>query len=153
MATLKSFSNTKIALSETQAQLESILAKYRINASRWSHFAQLGKEPGEVVFEFEYRKEPEKQPLGFRVSVEYKAETGPKGGSAGTTREQAGRAIYWHVKNLFDAVDFGIVDIEQAFMPYLMLPSGETVYQRAPEFLAQLLDVNMPALLTEGRNR
>ena len=152
MSQLKSYSNTQVALSKTQESLDKLLAAHGIQANRWTHFAEVGAKPGSVVFEFEWRKTPEKLPLGFKIAVDYKGEGGPQGGQKGTTREQAGRALYWHVKNLFDAVDFGIVDLEQAFMPYLLLPDGDTAYERwAPRFEELLEKAEMPPLLTEGR--
>lgn len=156
VARLKSFSNTKSGVFATQSDLESLLAKRGINASRWSHFNEAAKEPGIIRFEFSWKPPrdingPERQPLGFRIDVEYKGELGPQGGQRGTTREQAARALYWHVKNLFDAIDFGIVDLEQAFMPYLMLPDGQTAYERLSPQLAALKAGEMPLLLDRGK--
>lgn len=155
MPRLKAFSNTKIDVFKTQGDLETLLAKRGIRASRWSHFGESVKDAGEVRLEFSWQPQPAKvgetrEPLGFRIAVEYKGETGPAGGQRGTTREQAARAVYWHVKNLFDAVDFGIVDLEQAFMPYLLLPNGETAYERMLPQLVALKPGEMPKLLERG---
>lgn len=148
---LKSFSNTTIAVSKTQENLEAVLARRDIGASRWTHYAPSGDAPGSMRFEFEWSRPGRLAPLGFRIEVEYKPEVGPYGGKRGTTREQAARAIYWHVKNLFDAVDFGIVDVEQAFMPYLMLPEGVTAYERMKPELDALPPGAIPRLLTAGK--
>lgn len=156
MSRLKAFSNTKIDVFKTQGDLEALLIKRGITASRWTHFAETKDEAGTVRFEFEYQpiqklNEVKRPPLSFRIEVEYKGEQGPQGGQRGTTREQAARALYWHVKNLFDAIDFGIVDLEQAFMPYLLLPSGETAYEAVNEQLKELRGGEMPKLLERGR--
>ena len=153
---LKAFSNTKIDAFKTQGDLEALLAKRGINASRWSHFAESKDEPGMVRFEFSWQpvqglRDAKRPPLGFRIEVTYKGAVGPQGGQRGTSREQAARALYWHVKNLFDAIDFGIVDLEQAFMPYLVLPSGETAYEKIGGQLASLQVGDMPVLLERGR--
>lgn len=156
MARLKAFANTKIDVFKTQNDLEALLLKRGINASRWSHFAETKEIAGQVRFEFSWAppqklNEPKRQPLSFRVDVEYKGDFGPAGGQRGTTREQAARALYWHIKNLFDAIDFGIVDLEQAFMPHLVLPSGETAYEKLVPQLQALQAGEMPLLLERGR--
>lgn len=156
MSQLKSFSNTRIDVFKTQSDLESLLAKRGIAASRWTHFAEVKDVPGVVRFEFEWKalqktNDVQRPLLGYRIEVQYKSYLGPYGGKKGTSREQAARALYWHVKNLFDAVDFGIVDLEQAFMPYLLLPSGETAYEGLRPHLDALKAGDMPRLLTEGR--
>ena len=150
MGQLKAFANTKISMHQTQDDLDELLLRRGIMASRWSHFAQVGDEPGQVRFEFEWQKAPGRVALGFRVEVAYKTEAGPKGGRAGTTREQGARALYWHVKNLFDAVDFGLVELDQAFMPHLLLPSGATAYEQLTPHLDRLEAGDVPALLTDG---
>lgn len=156
MSRLKAFANTKIDVFKTQQDLETLLLKRGITASRWTHFSETKETAGIVRFEFEWQRaqqirDVKHQPLSFRIDVEYKGELGPAGGQRGTTREQGARALYWHVKNLFDAIDFGIVDLEQAFMPYLVLPSGETAYEKIGGQLEQLEAGVMPRLLERGR--
>lgn len=145
MAKLKSFSNTSISAFKTQDDLEKLLAKYGIPASRWTHFAQVKEEQdGRIQFEFESDGRP------YRVTVSYRKEVGPNGGSRGTTREQAARAIFWHVKNLFDAVDFGIVTLEEAFLPYMLGPGGKTVFEHIKPRLGELQSISPFLALTEG---
>jgi len=145
LAKLKAFSNTSVSLFKTQDDLEKLLSRHGIKKSRWSHFAEGEDEPGTVRFEFEWLRDASSV-LGFRLEVSYQYEAGPRGGNQGTTREQAGRALFWHIKNLFDAVDYGIVDLEQAFMPHLLTDGddGPTLYEQlAPK-------LGMP-LLTAGK--
>lgn len=152
MGQLKAFSSTTITLFKTQDDLEKLLAKRGISASRWTHFAETKDQPGMVRFEFEWQRNKDRPPMGFRIDVAYKYVAGPKGGNQGTTREQAGRALFWHVKNLFDAVDFGIADMEQAFMPYLLGQGDRTIYEQMAPRLEALRAGDMPALLIEGRD-
>lgn len=153
MGRLKAFANTTVSLFKTQEELEKLLAKHRIAASRWTHFAETKELAGKVRFEFQWQRAKEAAPIGFRVEVEYKYAPGPRGGNAGTTREQAGRALFWYVKNLFDAVEYGIVQLEEAFMPH-MLPAGEsgpTLYEQLTPRLEALTMADLPPLLTSGR--
>lgn len=150
----KSFASTSIDSHKTQRSLEDLLTLRGIMASRWTHFNQQGDAPGKMRFEFEWKpiqeiNKPRRTPMSFRLEVEYRSVEGPRGGEMGTTRDQAARALYWHVKNLFDAVDFGIVNIEQAFLPYLLMEGDVTAYERVADAMEQLQAGTMP-LLTGG---
>lgn len=70
-------------------------------------------------------------------------------GKAGTTRDQASRALFWHVKDLLDAVDFGIVAMEQAFLPHMIGAGGATMWEQVEGEIAKVLsgEVSMPALI------
>ena len=146
MARLKAFAATKVTFARTQDELERLLLKHEVRASRWTHYAELfhepkpghlpaPKNPGTVRFEFEWVPPEGERPLGYRFEVFYQTQYGPKSGQVGTTREQAARALYWHVKNLLDAVDFGIVEMQEAFLPYMIGASGQTVYQVMQEHI------------------
>lgn len=152
MARLKAYSNTTVSLFKTQDDTERLLSKHGIAVSRWTHLAETDSSPGTVRFEFEWRR-GNKAPLGFRVDLEYQYVAGPKGGNQGTTREQAGRALYWHVKNLLDAVDFGIVELEQAFLPHLLTASGRTVYEEVEPKLESLPSIGGLLGLPPGDSR
>ncbi len=56
-------------------------------------------------------------------------------------------ALFWHIKNLLEAVAFGIVDLEQAFLPYLLVASGQTVYEEAKPRLEGLMPGDVVRLL------
>jgi hypothetical protein len=130
-------------MNRTQDELERLLGKHDIRASRWTHYTELSDQPGVVRFEFEWRRK-DGGTLGYRIEVSYKRKAGPRGGQTGTTREQAARALYWHVKNLLDAVDYGIVELEEAFFPHMLGPGGATIFEEARE---QLSTLDLPRLM------
>lgn len=142
MSKLTAYANTTVTLFKTQDDLEKLLVRHGISASRWTHLTETD-EPGLVRFEFEWERDG--RPLGFRIDVQYQYVRGPKGGNSGTTREQAGRALFWHVKNLLEAVAFGIVDMEQAFLPHLLTASGTTLYD---EVKPRIADIDVRRLLS-----
>ena len=150
MGRLTAYANTSVSLFKTQDDLERLLLRHGISASRWTHFAEADMHPGLVRFEFEWLT-PNGARLGFRVDIGYQYEPGPRGGNQGTTREQAGRALYWHIKNLLEAVTFGIVDLEQAFLPYLLTASGQTVYDEAKSRIEALTSGDVAGLLERPR--
>ncbi len=90
MSKLTAYASTSVSLFRTQDDLERLLNRHGITASRWTHFAESDVQPGLLRFEFEWQT-PKGPKLGFRVEVAYQYKRGPKGGNRGSTREQAGR--------------------------------------------------------------
>lgn len=89
MARLKAFTATRVALSKTLGDIETLLHKRGINASQWTHFAPMGQTPGEVTLVFEWARDKGKPPVAYRVRVEYLPKPGPRGGPPAPSREQA----------------------------------------------------------------
>ena len=83
-------------------------------AFRWASRTIL---PGEDVLEagLEWKG----RELAFRLSIQFEDER---------QRKQRLRALYWYLKAKVEAIQFGIIDLEQEFLPYLITASGETVY-------------------------
>ena len=52
-----------------------------------------------------------------------------------------------------EAVEFGIVELEQAFLPYLLTGSGQTVYEEAKPRLDALQAGDVPKLLDRGKEK
>ena len=60
------------------------------------------------------------------------------------------RSLANYIKAMLDATDSGIIDAEEALLPFLMLPTGETVYQRAQVQLANSDEVDLSRALKSG---
>jgi len=43
------------------------------------------------------------------------------------------RSLANYLKALLDAIDTGIIEVDEALLPYMMLGSGETVYERVQQ--------------------
>jgi hypothetical protein len=66
---------------------------------------------------------------------------------------QIWRLVYWWLKAQFEAAEAGLVSLEEAFLPWMELPDGRTVYETA-EQTGGLLSVaagTSPVLLGTGR--
>ena len=44
-------------------------------------------------------------------------------------RKQILRALYWFLKAKIEAIQFGLVELEQEFLPYLLTSEGRTVFE------------------------
>lgn len=125
---------TKVPTYRSQEQIEKLLAKHGVDAFRWTSLAgQLG---------LEFRRKVNDQSVGFCVKLDY--EEREKG--------QFLRALFFWIKATLEAVEFGIVSFERAFMPALITGEGRTLGDDVLQRLAQGgLGRDVP-LLPEGRN-
>ena len=121
-AVRKAFGGTEVPAARSQQQIEDLLRKHDVEAIRWT---MLGER---IVLEF-------KLPDGsFALSVRYDV------GDARTDdarRRQVLRALAWHLKAKFDAIDFGLEDVMRAFMPYLITAPNRTLGDDVVEAVEQ----------------
>ena len=118
---LKSYAHTSVGAGRTKEQIELLLVKVGAVGFRWdSGLPQLrdsenacGYEQLSAMIRWHDRK------LAFRLRIEYIDER---------QQRQNLRALYWYLKAKIEAIEFGIVDLEQEFMPYMLVASGQTLY-------------------------
>lgn len=118
---LKSYAHTSVGSGRTKEQIETLLKKVGAVGFRWdSGLPQLqdsenacGFEQLSAMIHWHNRK------LAFRLRIEYIDER---------QQRQNLRALYWYLKAKIEAIEFGIVDLEQEFMPYMLAASGKTLY-------------------------
>lgn len=56
------------------------------------------------------------------------------------------RSLANYIKALLDAIDTGIIQLEEALLPYLVLSQGRTFYEEAQVALKAGGDINLPRL-------
>jgi len=118
---LKSYANTSVGAGRTKEQIEILLRKVGAIGFRWdSGLPELrasenacGFEQVSALISWHDRK------MAFRLRIEYADDR---------QQRQNLRALYWYLKAKIEAIEFGIVDLEQEFLPYMLAPSGETLY-------------------------
>ena len=114
MANEKPYARTTVTVGKSQGKIEVMIRKHMAVKS---HFSK-DFETSELVFAWERKilvdDRPMVQPLLHRLSFE------------DLTEAQAYRALFWHLKHKFEAVEFGIVTFEEEFLPYFVvkLPGG-----------------------------
>lgn len=107
------YQNTDVSPHRSKDQIETLLGKVNAVGFRW--YSTVGaNETLEAGLDFQGRQR------AFRLSVDFKDER---------ERRQKLRALYWYLKSKIEAVVFGLVDLEQEFLPYLIVQGGETVYE------------------------
>ena len=132
----KAFSSTVVPVGRSRDEIERLLLGHGAEAVRWTSLVD------RVLVEF-------KHPDGsFAVGVCYDMADAP---TAAQRERQALRALHWHVKAKFDAIEFGLEDTLTAFMPYLITAPNRVLIDDVRERMEdRRLGVDVP-LLPEGR--
>ncbi len=119
---LKSYANTSVSAGRTKEAIEELLHRVGALGFQWDSGIPLlkasenacGFEQVSALIEWHGRR------MGFRLRIEY--------ANSDQERRQRLRALYWYLKAKIEAIEFGIVDLEQEFMPYMLAASGRTLY-------------------------
>lgn len=112
---LSSYLGTKVSPVQSREHIEKLLLKVDAQGFRWSRGVGFpGHESLEAGISWKGRE------IAFRLEVSYENEK---------EQWQRLRALYWFLKAKIEAIQFGLVDLEQEFMPYLLVKGGQTVYE------------------------
>lgn len=127
MNTLKSYKNTTVNWGRSQIQIQELLEKRQAKDVRFTNISHETAEQGGLIMERNTSA----------IMVEFFKLRNLDGGVAGKVpvriiipnvpvenervRNQMYRLLFWYLKNKFDAVDTGLVDFEQEFLPHLMI--------------------------------
>lgn len=119
---LRSYANTTVGAGRSKEQIETLLKKVGAIGFNWVSQLPYDKDDGASVGGLEQLNAMirwEGRTLSFRLSVTWDTER---------QQRQNLRALYWYLKAKIEAIEFGIVDLEQEFMPYMLAQSGRTLY-------------------------
>jgi len=118
---LRSYANTTVGAGRSKEQIELLLKKVGAIGFNWvSHIPF--KEDGEGIEGLEQLNAMlrwQSRKVSLRLSIRWVTDK---------QQRQNLRALYWYLKAKIEAIEFGIVDLEQEFMPYMLAPSGQTLY-------------------------
>lgn len=146
--------HTLVTEGASRAEIEATLKRY--GASRFGYMTD--DERATVAFELKDRR--------IRMSIAipqrkdfYRTESGlHRANSAAITTahekaiRQIWRALLLVIKAKLESVESGIETIEQAFMPHIILPDGQTVGEwMQPQIDSAYRSGNMPPLLGSGQ--
>lgn len=116
----KAYRQTQVSPYKSQEYIERLLRKHGVDGVRWTSLT------GEASLEFRLPRGDSS--IGFHVGIEYIHES---------SRAQYMRALYWYIKAKLEAIEFGLVDFEKEFLPFLIIGPNRTVGDEVVERLAQ----------------
>lgn len=130
---------TDVTPARSRAELERIVARYGVA----EYGVVTAPTHAVVAFAFEERR--------VRIRLDLPERT-PRITAAQYEQalRQRWRALVLVVKAKLEAVESGIETVDQAFLPYIVLPDGSTVGEQvAPAMRAALASGTVPALISE----
>ena len=149
----KAFANTQVALDRSTAQIDGLLELHGVRESRITHQKPLDptadsgeNAAGSLTLEFIQPGTDDCERRGLRIRVDYqptirsidrRSHTARK--TKGTTAEMAARALFWFLDTKFKAIQYGLEEFDDAFLPHLITQIGYTMAER-PELAIALLD-------------
>lgn len=111
---LRSYAQTNVSPGQSRDVIERLLERIGVDAFRWT---TIGNKEG---IEFRWPR-PDETPISYRLVIQFDT---PR------RRAQMLRALYWYLKAKIEAIEFGLLDTEQAFLPHMLTRGGETIYDR-----------------------
>lgn len=129
---LNSYKSTGVNWAKSQAQIGKLLDKVGIKDVRFT-FMQSQES---VICEFNFPTEIEGKAINIGVRIIVKV---PPTKDIEQGKNQVHRALFYYLKTKFEALDFGLVEFVQEFMPHLVIfdkkGSSSTLYQViAPQY-------------------
>lgn len=139
---------TEVTPIKSRTDIENTLTRYGA-----SHFGYMS-EPGKVTVAFQYNGRNIRFAIPIPELSEFTRTTTGRTASPTaqkTAHEQAirqrWRALLLVVKAKLEAVESGIAEFDQEFLPYLVLPTGRTVYEETGTQVAEMIATGRPAPL------
>jgi len=140
------YQDTQVSAPQSKADIERIFTRYNVE-----QFAIIQHGPSEFEISFFYRTLPVRLPFSAHGLYSALLKEQPWSSRRTCTRQdyeaklmvQAGKAVWRHaahyLKATFEAVHYGILSFEQAFLHGFTTPSGRTLGQ---VLIPQLRDVS-----------
>lgn len=136
-------SKTSVTVSRSRDEIERVLLRFGATAQMWGR----DDEVGIVLVRFRRRARGYEFRLQLPRIEEFELTPTGKYRSKDVqlkAREQEERrrfrSLANYIKATLDAVDSGIIDFETAFLPHLLLPTGETLARRLEPEIERALE-------------
>lgn len=155
MARRKYAEGTEVSIGRSRDEIENTLERFGASGQLWlrdneREVVTIGFKCEERTYKFTIRLPP----LGdFRTTPSgrwERTDIQAKNAQDAETRRRF-RSLANYIKAILDAIDTGIIEAEEALMPYLVLHSGETVYERVQLQLKDGFSVDLSRVLPEGK--
>lgn len=128
--------DTKVPVSKTRMEIETILTKFGATSFAFA----LREEDAVIMFEFEERR--------VRLHIALPKHTSDT--DTQRSNRERWRALFLSIKAKLVSVDTGIESFEQAFLAHVVLADGSTVSDQALPAIAQQYATGKMTPLLEG---
>ena len=129
LKSVKSYKNTSVNWARSQAEIQKLLEKYEIKETRFTT----------LTYDSMVKAGLEMESDSMALMIEFFKSTSVANGVEGKIpiriiipnipddekyKNQAYRIILWYLKTKFEAVETGLIEFEQEFMPHIALGKG-----------------------------
>lgn len=113
-SSLQSYAQTRVTPGQSRDAIEKLLGRVGVDLFRWTNTA----DAEGIEFRWPRADGP---PVAYRLIIHF---------DSPSRRAQMLRALFWYLKAKIEAIEFGLLDTEQAFLPHMLTPGGQTIYDR-----------------------
>lgn len=140
----KAYANTAINWGKSQADIMKLLEKYQITETRFTNLdystmknsgLEVESDTFAIMLEF-FKVTALSTGLGGRVPIKIIIPNIPNNEKS---KNQAFRIFYWYLKTKFEAIDSGLVEFEEEFMPHIALGKGSPLGNMYQAFKKNML--------------
>jgi len=145
---VKAYKNTSVHWSKSQAEVQKVLEKYNIKETRFTNLSyesmqrsgiEMSKNTVALMIEF-FKITTLSNGVGGKVPIRIIIPNIPDDEKY---KNQAYRIIHWYLKTKFEAVETGLIEFEQEFMPHIALGKGSGIGNMWNIFKQQMLPAIM----------
>lgn len=108
---MKSYRNTKVSWAKTQTKIVKLLNSKKIFETRFTNLQE--------KFVLEFRATNEDKPIAVRIIVPLRSQTTEN--KQQQELNQMHRVLFHHLKAKFTAIECGLTDFMEEFMPHLII--------------------------------
>lgn len=111
---------TQVAVERSQAEIRRLLSRFNVEATRFTSF------PAYALLEFVRRDPDGNGVIPYRITVQPKVGKQPRNTQRELDRaeKQVWRVVYYWLKSKLEAIQFGLLEFEQEFLPHMLLADG-----------------------------
>ena len=113
------YGDTSVSVDKSQGAIRKLLLNHDVEATRFTNYAS------HALIEF-VKKVGTDQLIPYRIMVKpqvkkrYSGEE-PTKAAIDRAERQVWRVAYWWLKSKMEAIDFGLVEFEEDFLPYMLI--------------------------------
>lgn len=144
------YEDAKTPVYKSREDITKLLRKVGATGLAWMD-GDHPHEPGKQLVALRFIRPEAGIPIAVRILLAVPRSTArteaAREKEQGQLDRQYHRALYWYVKAQVEAVEFGLVQFTEAFMPHLEMGDGRTLYQTAmPQYLQGAAQGIIPVL-------
>ena len=129
MRTVKAYKHTAVSWGKSQAQITKLLTLQGIQDVRFTFL----QSQYSLICEFNYPTKIEDKDVNVGIRIILPIPKSENGKEDERAKNQIHRALFYYLKTKFEALNFGLVEFMQEFMPHILIKelSGRqrTLYQ------------------------